>query len=103
VDNTRGVISLQREYFELGWKQVPENTGLRSSVPNRNGTEDWRKMAHRRTRWPDAPSTRSRAHRQNNAVTGPNEGRQSNGEISSLETLADREGFELSIRIPKDR
>jgi hypothetical protein len=90
---------VQREYFELGCKQVPENTGLRSSAPSRNSTEDRRKIAHRRTRWPDGPSTRSRAHRQNNAVTGPNEGRQSNGEISSLETLAEREGFELAVRI----
>jgi len=74
VDNTRGVISLQRAYFEFGCKQVPENTGLLSSVPSRNSTEDRRKMAHRRTPWPDGPSMRSRAHRQNNAVTGANEG-----------------------------
>jgi hypothetical protein len=92
--------SVQREYFELGCKQVPENTGLRSSVPSRNSTEDRRKMAHRRTRWPDGASTRSRAHRQNNAVTGPNEGRQSNGEISYLETLAEGVGFEPTIRFP---
>jgi len=56
-------------------------------------------MAHRRMRWPDGPSTRSRAHRQNNAATGPNEGHQSNGEIPSLETLAEGVGFELSVQI----
>jgi hypothetical protein len=55
-------------------------------------------MAHRRTRWRDGPSTRSRAHRQNNAVTGPNEGRQSNGEILYLETLAEGVGFETGVR-----
>ena len=59
--------SEQRENFELGSEQMPENAGLRTSVLNRSGTELGRKTAHQRTKSPEEPLAKSRGPRQNNA------------------------------------
>jgi hypothetical protein len=88
----------QQVSFELGFARMPVNWALGSSVLNRHSTEVRRKQPCQRTEGRETPLARSRGPHQNSGTTGPNGRAGGPGERVCLGWVAERVGFEPTVR-----